>query len=336
MKILLCSNWFEPSIGGVETVSKILAEEFTKAGATVTVVTSTPGPASEGPYKVVRQPSSGEVRALAKQSDVVWQNLMSLNTLFPVLFTGKPIVMTHQSWLRHTDFTRTPKNRLKLIAMRVATNISISQAIADDLPIPTEVIGNPFEASVFEPLRDRPRERDIVFLGRLVSDKGCDVLLNALGMLRQQGLTPSLTVIGDGEEMENLKALAAKLGIAPQIEFSGSVNQGRGEIVARHRVMAVPSLWAEPFGIVALEGIASGCALVASERGGLIEAVGPCGLPFPNGDATALAGALKRVLYEPGLRESLVAKGPEHLKRFQPAYIAQRYLQIFERLIARR
>jgi glycogen synthase len=334
MRILLCSHWFSPSFGGVETISKILAEEFTRAGATVTVVTNTPGPEEDLVYTVVRQPSHTKLRGLARDSDVILQNLISLRTLISLIPSRKPIVVTHQSWLRRTDGTRGLENYAKLLALRACHNVSISKAIAKSLPVDSVVIGNPFEAKAFEGRRDTPRDRDIVFLGRLVSDKGCDLLLHALAELKPKGLTPSLTVIGDGPEMPTLKALTVQLGLTAQVEFLGAVQEGRGEIVARHRIMAVPSVWAEPFGVVALEGVASGCALVSSSQGGLPDAVGPCGLYFPNGDVNALASALEQVLTDPALRASLISAGPEHLEKFQPAFIVARYLDLFRGLMA--
>ncbi len=336
MKILLCSHWFSPSFGGVETVSKILAEEFTRAGNSVTVVTNTPAetPDSEFPYRVVRQPSSKHLRTLARETDIVFQNLISLRTLVSLFLSRKPIVVTHQSWLRRTDGKRGLENYAKLLALRACHNVSISKAIAASLPVKSVVIGNPFESKEFEGLRERPRDRDIVFLGRLVSDKGCDLLLKALGQLKSKGLFPSLTVIGDGPEMAALRELTVRLDLEKQVEFLGAVREGRGEIVARHRIFAVPSLWAEPFGVVALEGVASGCVVVASSMGGLPDAVGPCGLYFPNGDVEALASALERSLTDRAYCEQLIANGPEHLKKFEPQYVAARYLDLFRSVTA--
>lgn len=329
MRILLCSHWFSPSFGGVETISKILAEEFTHAGATVTVVTNTPGPHVDAPYTVVRQPSGRALRLLAKQSDVIVQNLISLRTLVSLVLSRRPIVVIHQSWLRRTDGTRGLANYAKLAVLRAVNNVSISKAIAKSLPVDSLVIGNPFEAKAFEGLRAAPRDKDIVFLGRLVSDKGCDLLLNALGDLKKKQLTPSVTIVGDGPEMTALRSQTAQLGLIGQVEFVGAVQEGRGLIVARHRIMVVPSVWAEPFGVVALEGVASGCALVASSQGGLPDAVGPCGLYFENGDVKGLAAALEQVLTGASLCEKLIAAGPAHLKGFQPAFVAARYLDLF-------
>ena len=336
MRILLCSNWFAPSVGGVETISRILAEEFTRAGHAVTVVTNTPGAQMDLPYAVLRQPSRRELRAAARSSDVIFQNLISLRTLVSVMFTGRPVVVTHQSWLRRPDGTRGLENYLKLLALRLCTNVAISKAIAGALPVESTLIKNAFEASAFAGLRDKPRQKDLVFLGRLVSDKGCGLLLQALADLKTRGLTPSLSVIGDGPEMPALRLMTTELGLTDQVEFFGALHEGRGEVVARHRVMVVPSVWAEPFGIVALEGIASGCAIVASERGGLPDAAGDCGLYFPNGDAPKLADTLEQILTDSVLRDRLVAHGPEHLKEFQPAAVAARYLDVFRGAMAKR
>jgi glycogen synthase len=333
MRILLCSHWFFPSYGGVETVSRILAEEFAKAGASVTVVTKTPGANMDVPYQVVRRPSFETVRQLGNQCDIVLQNLISLRTLLPLSLTRKPVFITHSSWMRRSDGTKGIETYVKLLAVRACHNVSISRAVADALPVESTLIGNPFDDTEFRDLRDIPKQKDLIFMGRLVSDKGVDLLLHALAELKPEGFTPSLSVIGDGPERPALEELTVKLGLTQQVAFLGPVLGGRGRIVAQHRIMLIPSLWNEPFGVVALEGIASGCALVASSGGGLGEAVGPCGLVFPNGDKLALAAAIKRLLTEPALCQKFVANGPAHLEAFRPSMIAERYLSLFRTLI---
>jgi len=114
----------------------------------------------------------------------------------------------------------------------------------------------------------------------------------------------------------------------------GALKKGRGLVVARHRIMVIPSRWAEPFGIVALEGIASGCAIVASSQGGLMEAVGRCGLFFKNGDVATLTLQLGQLLTNETLRQSLLSNGPDHLKQFGGTLIARRYLSLFQKILA--
>ncbi len=333
MRILLHSHWFSPSIGGVETVSAILAEEFTHAGCAVTVLTNSEGPIQQSPYAVVRRPSFGQALRLARASDIVLQNTVSLRTFMPFLLSGKPIVVTHQSWMRRHDGTRGIENYLKLLVVRFCHNISISKAIADDVRAKSTVIGNPFETHSFKPLDKSARSKDIVYMGRLVSDKGCDVLLKALSLLQQRGYFPTLTIIGDGSEEPLLRQLAERLPQPDRVKFVGAVTSGRGLLVAQHRIMVIPSVWAEPFGIVALEGIASGCAIVASNEGGLPEAVGPCGLLFPNGDIEALSDSLERLLVSPDLQDSLASHRESHLKRFTANFVAQQYLTLFKSIM---
>ncbi|MGI8435967.1 MAG: glycosyltransferase, partial [Chthoniobacterales bacterium] len=97
MKILISSHAFAPSIGGIETVSALLADEFVRLGHEVAVVTQTSGESETSfPYRVFRKPSLGDLRRALRGSDVFWQNNMSLRTLWPALLQRVPIVITHQ------------------------------------------------------------------------------------------------------------------------------------------------------------------------------------------------------------------------------------------------
>lgn len=329
MNILFCSYVFPPSIGGIETVSQLLAEQFCRLGSTVTVITHTPGKEIDAEYKVVRRPSLKTLRKLACHSDIVFQSNISLKTLLPLFFIRKPIVIAHHGRMTRVNGRRGWQDILKRSLLFRCSNIAISGMVAADLPIKSVVIADPFEPSEFTRSQTGARDKDIVFLGRLVSDKGCDLALRALALLRQEGIMPSFTVIGDGPEMPALKQLTAELGLTGQVDFAGTIREGRGKIVARHKIMVVPSIWEEPFGVVALEGIAAGCAVVASQSGGLSEAVGSCGILFPNRDVAALASALKRLLADSSLRDRLIAGRDRHLEHFQPHFVAKRYLEVF-------
>jgi glycosyltransferase involved in cell wall biosynthesis len=70
--------------------------------------------------------------------------------------------------------------------------------------------------------------------------------------------------------------------------------------------------------------------VIASSGGGLPEAIGPCGITFPNGDIGALEQALERLLTQPDKRGRLIAEGPRHLLQFQPHLVAARYLELFQ------
>ena len=332
MKILFSSYAFRPGVGGIETVSAILADEFVSAGHEVELITETSGEDLERRgYAVTRRPSLRKVLSLLRWSDLFFQNNISLRTLLPALVVRKPSIVVHHTWIRNVRGGLGWNDRLKRMLLSRVTNVAISQAIADDLPRPCVINSNPYRDASFRLISGVARNRTLVFLGRLVSDKGVDLLLRALGEMRQEGNTPTLTIIGTGPEERSLKALTSELNLQEQVEFAGEKSGDElALLLNQHRIMIVPSRWAEPFGLVALEGIACGCAIIGSEDGGLKEAMGPCGITFKNGDQGSLAAAIKHLLRDGGLEESLRRAGPAHLVRFKASEVARVYLQLIE------
>ena len=332
MKILISSHAFAPSIGGIETVSALLADEFSRLGHPITLVTQTPAErADDFGYPVLRQPSMGELCNAIRGCDLFWQNNLSLRTLWPALLMSKPVVITHQG-----SYCRVPSGvdlvqRLKHTVVGQTTSVAISEAVAACFATDSTVIHNPYDArTFFFATSSEERPADLIFLGRLVSEKGVDILLEALAALRTRGLSPTLTIVGAGPELSAMQEMAAALRLHDQVTFAGPK---RGEelvaLLRRHRILVVPSRSDEPFGVAALEGIACGCVVVGSQGGGLPEAIGPCGLTFPNGDVKALAQALELLLLSPNEQEPLLAQAPHHLAKFHPATIAQAYLNLF-------
>jgi len=338
MRILLYCPVFYPSVGGLEINVARLAQGLYQAGHEVTLVAKTKLEGPEPfPFRVVRSPGRRELLRLVRRCDVFFQANVSLRGLWPLLFVRRPWVVSHHGWYSRPDRSLAIQDRLKRFLLRWGTSISVSQAVADDLATPSEVIANAYRDDLFRVLPDVPRTGELLFLGRLVSDKGVDVLLDALGLLTGRGLRPGLTVVGDGPERPALEAQARRLGIGEQVRFLGSRH---GEEVVRllnaHRILVVPSRYDEPFGIVALEGIACGCLVIGSRGGGLKEAIGPCGLTFDNGDAAGLAGLLEGALADPGrflLPPQVVA---EHLAVHRSDHVLPRYLAVLESAVAGR
>lgn len=329
LKILLSSHFFSPALGGIETVSALLAEQFTQAGHQVIVVTTTPLPAGMpepvAPYEVVRNPATGRFLSLLKWSDLCFQNNISLQYPWPLAIAARPWVVAHQTWMGSSW-----KDGLKRRSLRWGSNISISAAVAARLPVASVVIPNPYDAAVFWADPAEARTKDLVFVGRLVSDKGVDLLIQAIGLLRGQGLAPTVTIVGGGSDAALLQAQVAAAGLGGQIDFAGPMHgPALARVLNQYRIMVIPSRWDEPFGVVALEGIACGCVTVGSSGGGLPEAMGPCGVTFPNGNAAALAGALAGLLRDPARQRALQAHAAGHLARHTPRLIAEGYLQVF-------
>ena len=159
--------------------------------------------------------------------------------------------------------------------------------------------------------------------------------MHALKLLQNDNLLPNLTIIGTGPEEQNLRRLTTELALDRQVSFAGQKSGAvLAEVLNRHRVLVVPSRWAEPFGIVALEGIACGCVVVGSEKGGLKEAIGPCGLTFENENVPALVEQLKRLLKDPNLQTSLRQQAAEHLAKFRADAVASAYLRLMRKMLA--
>ncbi len=335
MKILISSHAFYPSIGGIESASDLLAREFAGAGHEVCIVTQSAGSdPAEGPFKVFRNPGFRELLPLVRWCNVYWHNNISLQSARPLIALRKPWVITHQTWISRLDRSLSWQDHLKRFLLRYATNVSISDAVAKTLPVASVRIGNPFCDKIFRIIPGIARDRHLVFLGRLVSDKGADLLLQALARLRDGGCIAQLTIIGSGPEEPVLRNLVGQMALTEQVQFAGPQSgEALVQLLNRHRIMVVPSRWEEPFGIVALEGIASGCVVVGSSGGGLPEAIGPCGVTFPNGDCTILAERLHQLLSDGHEIERLRNAAPAHLLKFTARGVAEAYLALFDRLL---
>ncbi|WP_166276637.1 glycosyltransferase [Lyngbya confervoides] len=336
MKILIYSPLFYPSIGGLETVVSILAHKFVRQGHEVKLVSQTPDPDSKPfPFEVIRQPSFKHLLALTAWCDVYFQPNISLKGFYPLVALPKPWVVSHNNWYSRTNGSLGWQDRLKHRLLRWATNISVSQAVADHLAVSSTVIPNPYQYEVFGLRPEINRDHDLMFLGRLVSDKGADLLLDALAQLKHQGLTPTLTLVGHGPEEANLKVQAQRLQIVEQVEFlGGKVGEELVQLLNAHQILVVPSRWQEPFGIVALEGIACGCVVVGSEGGGLKDAIGPCGVTFKNGNVSELSILLEKLLTQPQELQRYHVHAKDHLIQHHPTTIAKQYLQVFEQAIS--
>jgi teichuronic acid biosynthesis glycosyltransferase TuaC len=173
--------------------------------------------------------------------------------------------------------------------------------------------------AVPDPVRGRPL---VVFVGRLVGIKGVDVLVDAVARLNQPA---QLVVAGAGPEREQLERRAREVAAEHpglSIRFAGEVRgTGRDAIFAAADVLVVPSLdlpsgRTEGTPTVALEALAAGVPLVASDVGGLREAVGSAAVLVPPGNPDALAVGLRRVFADPQASAARVRQGREIARRF--------------------
>lgn len=338
MNICICAGPFHPSVGGIEEISRILALEFVKRGHHVEVLTTTIASSecgSDFPFTITRTNSHWtRWRAFVRCEIALFMNV-SLNALPVAMMAGCKIILSHHGIYRFEQGSKLARalELIKRQLTRFFPNISVSRFVAAALPGQSRIVPNAYDNVLF-PTSSGPRSRDFVFCGRLVSDKGVDLLVRAFAEVLLAHPDASLSIVGDGPERPGLESLALKMRAENSIVFLGIL---RGEKLAdalrRHRCMVIPSIWEEPFGIVALEGIASCDLVIATRRGGLSDAVGPCGLMVEPSIA-ALADAMKSVLdaYDrgesiPGMPSTEMRE--HHLLQHRPGSIAQGYLESF-------
>ncbi|MFO1037704.1 MAG: glycosyltransferase family 4 protein [Geminicoccaceae bacterium] len=142
----------------------------------------------------------------------------------------------------------------------------------------------------------------LLSLGRLVADKGFDLLLRAMPSIQQRYPSTRLLLAGDGDERPALEALAAAQGVADAVTFAGwAAPDTVPDLMAGSTAVIVPSRWKEAFGQVAAQAALMGRPVVATATGGLVEIVqhGITGLLVEPESAPALATAVDRLLADP-------------------------------------
>ncbi|MEA2290025.1 MAG: glycogen synthase [Solirubrobacteraceae bacterium] len=179
-----------------------------------------------------------------------------------------------------------------------------------------------------------PDEKLVLLTGRLVYEKGFQLALDALpAVIRRVGRVRFL-VAGAGTHQAELEAQARRLGLMDHGAFLGWIGDDR--LHALYRIAdlcVVPSLY-EPFGLVALEAMASGCPCIVADTGGLREVVpnDDVGLRFRSRDPRSLAQMMTLVLANPAVRYRLVTEASRHVLRFDWADVARRTAAVYGEL----
>lgn len=151
-------------------------------------------------------------------------------------------------------------------------------------------------------------EKIVYFIGRLVPEKGVQVLIESVPSVIKQFPNVKFVISGVGAYREKLAELADNLGVSSKIYFTGFADdQIRNMLLAAGDVAVFPSLY-EPFGIVALEAMAAKVPVIVSDTGGLTEVIDHevTGLKVQPNDVSGLADSIVRVLSNPGLTANLI------------------------------
>jgi glycosyltransferase involved in cell wall biosynthesis len=262
---------------------------------------------------------------------------------------GWPLVITeHSSFVERILATPGQKEAYEAAVGRAAKVFAVSEMLAGELraAFPSvadrfHVLPNSVPMWLFRaaPLADRTPD-ELLFVGYRKPSKGIENLLRAVGVARAARPTVTLRLLGrspDEATERGWRSLAASLGIADAVTFEEPVDRaGIAAAMARASLFVHPSP-RETFGVVAVEALASGTPIVATDSGGVTEILGPepgrLGALVPADDAKALGHAIvetleRRELFDPeALRASVE-------KRFGSSYVAERLLVEYREALA--
>ena len=257
-------------------------------------------------------------------------------TLTALMTERRPLIGTF-----HRAGSSTAYAALRPAVIRLARRPTLRCAVSPDARVTAqqalrgeyELVSNGVETERFAKADPWPAAGPtVLFLGRHEPRKGLAVLLEAMGHLAPD---TRLWVAGEGPQTAELKAAA---GADVRVEWLGCISDD--EVAARLRgadVLCAPSLHGESFGLVLLEAMAAGTPVVASDLPGYrnVAVHDRHGLLVPPGDARALAAALDRVLHQPLLAGRLAAAGAERAQGLSMDRLAERYVELYEGLLAR-
>jgi glycosyltransferase involved in cell wall biosynthesis len=183
-----------------------------------------------------------------------------------------------------------------------------------------------------------PKRICFAYLGRLVAEKGVPVLLEAVRMLKGQGETFEVQLIGDGPERSKLEAIIRRDGLEGFVRFTGQLTgSALADVLDAVHAVVMPSVWEETAGLAAIEQMVRGRLVIASDIGGLSEIVGNAGLKFPAGSASDLANCMRCVLKDRSLIDGIGRKARERaLHYFARSRMIDEHASVYHELIRQR
>ena len=180
---------------------------------------------------------------------------------------------------------------------------------------------------------------NIGFLGRLVPEKGLDILFAAVSQLQQQDLSCHLTICGSGSSEADLRQEAQRQNIADRITWRGAVrHEAAPTELGKFDVLVLPSrsvaTWKEQFGHVIIEAMAMGIPVIGSNCGEIPHVIAREDLVFPEEDSVALAAILERMIGDRNWREEMGNYGIERVeKHYSHQRIARRLIEQWQKLV---
>jgi glycosyltransferase involved in cell wall biosynthesis len=245
---------------------------------------------------------------------------------------GQGRLRSFRMWLR--TFPR------RGLARRAPSNVAVTTHVAERLRLPRSRV-------IYHGTADRQRSQagsggtgappdEICFgyAGRLVSEKGLALLVEAAARLRAEGSAFRLKFVGEGPERARLEEQARARGLADRTVVTGMLSGEALELaVADIAALVMPSIWEETAGLAAMEQMMRGRLVIAADIGGLGEVVADAGLKFPPGDLDALCACLRQVLDRPEIVREYGAKARARaLEFFQTERMVEEHRRLYREL----
>ncbi len=194
---------------------------------------------------------------------------------------------------------------------------------------------------LFSPRSHQPKNKEfnIGFLGRLVPEKGIDILFAAARQLQQQGLNCQIILCGSGSFEADLRQEAQKQQVADLVTWRGAVPHHKApEEISKFDALVLPSrtspTWKEQFGHVLIEAMAMGVPVIGSSSGEIPNVIGRSDLVFPEGDAQGLTAILERMIRNPDWREEVGRYGMTRVyQHYTHERIAERLVSLWQKLL---
>lgn len=321
--------------------------QFPRGMECTVVTETPAGPAADSdlPFPVVRNPNLLELTRLLWRSDLVHVAGPALRPLLLGFLLRKKVVVEHHGFqalcpngLLFHEPTRTACSghflagshrecwkcnagsgywrSIRLWALTffrrwscrfVAANIAPTRFVQGLLQLPgVSVVPHGVAERPFSPLSCGSTPK-FVFVGRLVSTKGVELLLRASRELFKKGMEFRVLIVGDGPERKKLERLSSEFGLAPQVDFVGekTTEEDMQALISDAIAIVIPSVAGEVFGLVAAENMMRGRPVITPDDGSLAEVAGDTGLKFKAGDATSLAGCMYNLIRSPEIATAL-------------------------------
>ncbi len=338
MRVLFWCEQFWPKIGGIEVWGTKLLRALRERGHDLAVVASQETPASpreerHGGIAVYRFPFWEALtnrnmdqlvdikRAVARVKCTFEPALIHLNLTGPSVYfhlqtaeapAAPLLVSLHQPLENQSGSRGSVVNRILSSADWVTAGsemvLTTARRLAPEIISRSSLIYFGFDAPEFspEPLRfDEPR---LLCLGRLVHEKGFDLVLTAFASITERFRSLRLIIASDGPARPHLERQARELGLADAVDFIGWVESNKMPALFNSATIVVmPSRVTEGFGFVAMEAAMIGRPVVATRSGGLVEVVidGATGLLVEREDSHALASAIAYLLDHPDIAREM-------------------------------